>query len=79
MFDEEHLKILLTKEKLVKYEEFRQKKLLEQDETVRWCVRPGCDKHVRGNIFSKVVVCVCGQGICYDCRREEHNGLSCEV
>lgn len=54
-------------------------KLLEQDETIRWCVRPGCDQYVKGNIFSKIVYCKCGQGICYDCRREEHDGLTCDV
>lgn len=34
--------------------------MLDKDDTVRWCVRPGCDKFVRGNMFSKVVKCDCG-------------------
>lgn len=35
-------------------------RILEKDETVRWCVKPGCDKFVKGNVFSRIVKCECG-------------------
>ncbi|CAD8113857.1 unnamed protein product [Paramecium sonneborni] len=78
-FNDEIIKSLVNDEQYQKYEKFKRQKLLDRDETVRWCVRPGCDKYIKGkSLLSNTVKCECGQEICYECRREDHPGMTCE-
>ncbi|CAD8194272.1 unnamed protein product [Paramecium pentaurelia] len=78
-YNDEIIKGLVNDEQYQKYDKFKKKRLLEKDETVRWCIKPGCDKYIKGkSMFSNTVKCECGQEICYDCRREDHPGMTCE-
>jgi E3 ubiquitin-protein ligase RNF19A len=43
-----------------KYLRFRLMKELEHDDSVRWCIRPGCEKYMKGNFMSTIVTCECG-------------------
>ncbi|CAD8106650.1 unnamed protein product [Paramecium primaurelia] len=78
-FNDEAIKNLINDEQYQKFEKFKKQKLLDRDETIRWCVRPGCDKYIKGkSMFSNTIKCECGQEICYECRREDHPGMTCE-
>ncbi|CAK91884.1 unnamed protein product (macronuclear) [Paramecium tetraurelia] len=79
-FNDEAIKSLVNDEQYQKYDKFKKQKLLDRDETVRWCIKPGCDKFIKGkSMFSNTIKCECGQEMCYECRREDHPGMTCEL
>lgn len=64
-----------------KFNHFLEKKRLESDPLVRFCIRPGCDGYVMAKGFNvKKVECPkCAQQICFKCREEYHGYFtSCE-
>ena len=66
-----------------RYERFRDKKKLDLDPLVRYCTKPGCDGHMRGESLettAKVQCPECSTWVCFLCREEWHGeGTSCEA
>jgi len=64
-----------------KLQRFKEKRDLEKDPLVRWCLKPGCEGWVRAPNFKvKKVACPkCSMVICFKCREEYHGTwVSCE-
>jgi ariadne-1 len=51
------------------------------DQTLRRCIRPGCDcvLTIDSVGYCNVAVCSCGQRLCWKCREEAHAPLSCAL
>ena len=85
--EEEKLKLILAnleeEELWAKYERFRDKKELDKDSLVRYCTKPGCDSHMRGESLEttiKLQCPKCSTWVCFLCREEWHGeGISCEA
>ena len=72
---------ILDKALLDKLERFRVKKKEESDFLMRWCTKPGCKGSMRGDsVDTERVTCPeCHTVVCFKCKDEWHEGLSCET
>ena len=76
-------KILVSSKEEALYEKlvrFKKQKELDLDQLVRWCPKENCGNHVRAeNADAKKLTCdKCGTEICFLCREQWHEGLTCE-
>jgi len=71
---EEEFKLFLTDPALkLKYEKFRQDKLLMLNPNVRFCPRPNCDGYMIGSKTKKKLTCPkCQTNICFNCSQPWH-------
>ena len=65
---------------LDKLQVFVKKQRQEGDPLNRWCTKPGCTGSMRGeSLDAKMVVCpICATKVCFQCRDDWHDDLSCE-
>jgi hypothetical protein len=61
-------------EAMEKLGRFKEKRELEKDPLVRWCLRPDCEGYIRATSFNvrKVNCPKCNMAICFKCKEEYH-------
>eukprot|EP00002_Diphylleia_rotans_P027499 TRINITY_DN5514_c0_g1_i2.p1 TRINITY_DN5514_c0_g1~~TRINITY_DN5514_c0_g1_i2.p1 ORF type:complete len:455 (-),score=69.08 TRINITY_DN5514_c0_g1_i2:562-1926(-) len=64
-----------------KLREFFFQSLVDDNPTIRWCIRPGCDKIIRKaeTSFFSMARCDCGQRMCFKCGEDGHTPIDCAV
>ena len=66
-------------ELLRKFEKFKRDLEVSMDPKHRWCIRPGCEYLVEGDINHPRAECKCGQVMCFNCMNQWHEGRDCET
>ncbi|CAD8194155.1 unnamed protein product [Paramecium octaurelia] len=60
-----------------KYQRFHARQLISKNKNVRWCPRIDCENYVIGKGMN-LLICNCGQQICFKCGNQYHYDISCE-
>jgi hypothetical protein len=77
-YNEPLIETYVSNEYFLKYRRFQNLNLLNSNPDLRWCPRPGCDKHLTGSIDHPHLKCECGQEFCFKCREVWHEDKTCE-
>ena len=72
------IKNLLDVQSYHNYFRLKDIQIVNNDLTLRWCVRPGCEKYIKGNEQQPHLICECGQEHCFNCREPWHPSQTCE-
>ena len=72
------IKSFLTNEQFTRYEKLKKLAEVNADASVRWCIRPGCEKYNKGSAEKPYICCECGQEMCFNCSLAWHPKKTCE-
>jgi len=65
-----------------KYERFISKSYVETNSELRWCSTPGCEYVIFNPVKLGCILvaeCLCGNIFCYNCKKEAHPPVTCEM
>ena len=62
---------------LEKYKRFSNNLKYRGNSSYKPCIRVNCDYFAKKQFFGDKMVCVCGQMMCYKCKKEWHPGAPC--
>ncbi|CAD8060961.1 unnamed protein product [Paramecium primaurelia] len=69
---------IIDQENMNKLKRFRKIKMVQSDQNIIWCPRPGCEEIIRKKSQEQKIKCICGQFICNKCNRKFHITQSCK-
>ncbi|CAD8204881.1 unnamed protein product [Paramecium pentaurelia] len=76
-FESLQIKNLVSYSLYEKYQRFLKRQLISKDKNVRWCPRIDCENYVIGQ-GNNLLICSCGQQICFKCGSQYHQEISCD-
>lgn len=69
---------LITPEEFKRYTKLKEIAIVNADPTLRWCIRPGCERYNKGSAENPHIICACGTEICFHCSLRWHPKKTCE-
>jgi len=67
---------------LKKYQRWLSKSFTDDNASVKWCPKAGCEyavSKVEGIEYSLTVECICGHNYCFKCSKELHRPADCKM
>lgn len=79
---EQFLRPLVSESAYQKYLACSQREFVERNASIRYCIRPGCERVVSNPASWKncrTCLCSCGMAFCFDCALPAHSPATCEM
>ncbi|EGR28853.1 ibr domain protein [Ichthyophthirius multifiliis] len=75
---DKNIEELIDENSFKKYIQFKKILIINQDPSLKWCCKEGCNKYVKANEKSNQAKCECGNIMCFLCGNDWHEGITCQ-